>query len=86
MKRDGEVGFTYMKSFEREQRIRAAGKTEGIVLGKAETLLMILESKGKVAEELHAKIMAETDSLKLDTWIRQALSCSSAEEFATTLE
>lgn len=85
VKRDGEVGFTYMKSFEREQRIRAAGKTEGIVLGKAETLLMILESKGKVAEDLRAQIMAETDMVTLDTWVRQALSCSGVEEFAAGL-
>ncbi len=60
-------------------------KTEGIVLGKAETLLMILESKGKVAEDLRALIMEETDTATLDTWVRQALSCSGVEEFAAGL-
>ena len=90
VKRDGEVGFAYMKSFEREQRIKAAGKVEGIELGKAEgkaeTLLLILKSKGKVSETLRSKILAERDLTKLDKWVQQALSCSDVEEFASILK
>ena len=36
VKRDGEVGLAYMKSFEREERIRKQGEAEGLVKGLQE--------------------------------------------------
>ena len=36
VKRDGEVGLAYMKSFEREERIRKQGEEEGRKEGKKE--------------------------------------------------
>ena len=36
VKRDGEVGLAYMKSFEREERIRRQGEAEGLVKGLQE--------------------------------------------------
>ena len=38
VKRDGEVGFAYMKSFEREQRVREEGRREGLSEGRREGL------------------------------------------------
>ena len=38
VKRDGEVGLAYMKSFEREERIRKQGEEEGRKEGKKEGL------------------------------------------------
>ena len=38
VKRDGEVGLAYMKSFEREERIRKQGLKEGLQEGKREGL------------------------------------------------
>ena len=35
VKRDGEVGLAYMKSFEREERIRKQGEAEGKAEGEA---------------------------------------------------
>lgn len=38
VKRDGEVGLAYMKSFEREERIRKQGEAEGRKAGLEEGL------------------------------------------------
>ena len=38
VKRDGEVGLAYMKSFEREERIRKQGEEEGRKAGLEEGL------------------------------------------------
>ena len=38
VKRDGEVGLAYMKSFEREERIRRQGEEEGRKAGLEEGL------------------------------------------------
>ena len=38
VKRDGEVGFAYMKSFEREQRVREEARQEGLSEGRREGL------------------------------------------------
>ena len=102
VKRDGEVGFAYMKSFEREQRVReedrleglnegrregmSEGRTEGISEGKAETLLTVLGCKGEVPEALRNKIQSEKDLNLLNNWLLRAISCESVEEFAATLE
>ena len=93
IKRDGEVGFAYMKSFEREQRVReearleglSEGRTEGLSEGKAEDLLTVLGCKGEVPESLRSKILAEKDLTLLNEWFMQALSCESIEAFASIL-
>ena len=65
---------------------RNEGRIEGRTDGKAETLLLILESKGDVPENLRTRISSERNTEKLDEWIKQALSCVKAEEFASILE
>ncbi len=97
VKRDGEVGFAYMKSFEREQRVReegrleglneglseglSEGRREGLSEGKAEALLTVLGCKGEVPETLRSKILAEKNPVLLNEWFLRALSCESIEEF-----
>ena len=64
VKHDREVGSAYMKSFEREQRIKAEGvalgkaegKAEGRAEGKADDILMLLSCKGEIPEELSETI------------------------------
>ena len=90
VKRDGEVGFAYMQSFEREQRVREEarleGLTEGLSEGKAEALLTVLGCKGEVPEALRSKILSEKDLNLLNDWFLRAISCESVEEFATALK
>lgn len=81
VKRDGEVGFAYMKSFEREQRIMAAGKAEGLALGKAEAILALLSAKGEIPKELSETILQERDLKKLDEWIVEAAKARNVEAF-----
>ena len=81
IKRDGEVGFAYMKSFEREQRVREEGRLEGLSEGKAEALLTVLGCKGEVPETLRSKILAEKNPVLLNEWFLRALSCESIQEF-----
>ena len=69
-----------------DEYIRDLGRAEGEIMGKAETLLLILESKGEVPEDLRARILAESNPEKLDQWVKQSLSCASIEEFAFVLE
>lgn len=65
---------------------RAEGEAKGEIKGKAETLLLILESKGEVPESIRTRIFSESSTNKLDEWVKKALSCSSIEEFASGLE
>ena len=54
---DGEVGLAYMKSFEREARIRRQGEAEGIIktsrkFGKSEEeILALLQEELQISEE-----------------------------------
>ena len=77
VKCDGEVGFAYMKSFEREQRIRAEGKAEG----KADAIMVLLSLKGEVSEELSEIILEEKKTEKLNTWFIAAAKAGSIAEF-----
>ena len=97
VKRDGEVGFAYMKSFEREQRVREEarreglsegldkgrreGLSEGLSEGKTEDLLAVLRCKGEVPEALQSKILSEKDLNLLNDWFLRALSCECYETF-----
>lgn len=50
-----------MKMEERERIIRDEGKQIGIINGKIESVLELLEDKGEVPEKVKADILAETD-------------------------
>ncbi|MCI8577538.1 MAG: Rpn family recombination-promoting nuclease/putative transposase [Lachnospiraceae bacterium] len=61
---------------------KAEGKAEGRAEGKAESVLDILEESGSVPEKLRARILAETDMNVIRGWLRLAVACDSAEQFA----
>ena len=69
-----------------DEYIMRISEERGEARGKAETLLMILESKGKVPEDLRNRILAERDSEKLDEWVKLALSCSDIQEYLKALD
>ena len=65
---------------------RREGWEEGIAIGKiegkAESVLDILEESGPVPEKLRTRILAETDLTVIRDWLRLAVACDSAEQFA----
>lgn len=69
-----------------DEYIMRISEERGEARGKAETLLMILESKGKVSEELRNRILAESNSEKLDEWVKRALSCSDIQDYRKVLD
>lgn len=93
VKRDAEVGLAYMKSFEREQRVREEareeGREEGIVQGraaeKAECILQVARRLGEIPEKLKRELLSETDPETLERWFQAALSAGSVEEFREKL-
>ena len=80
VKRDGEVGLAYMKSFEREERIRKQGEEEGRkegleegeIVGKTKEVIKLGRRFGKsekeiillLQEELHIDKDKATDFLE----------------------
>lgn len=54
VKRDREVGLAYMKSFEREQRIREQSREEGYAEGRMESIRNMLAAKIDVTILLEA--------------------------------
>ena len=85
VKCDGEVGLAYMKSFEREQRIKAEGvalgKAEGKAEGKADDILMLLSCKGEIPEELSETILGEKKIERLNAWLIAAAKAGSVSDF-----
>ena len=69
VKRDGEVGFAYMKSFEREQRVREEGRTEGLNEGKR-TAAINLKAMNMPVEQI-AKVLEE-DVKVVEEWLSEA--------------
>ena len=68
VKRDGEVGLAYMKSFEREARIRRQGEAEGIIktsrkFGKSEEEILALLQEELQISEAWAKELLEKYTL-----------------------
>jgi hypothetical protein len=60
---------------------KAEGKAEGKVEGKAESVLTILQERGvPVTRTLRQKILACTDPVVLDRWLRSAISAASAAD------
>ena len=65
VKRDGEVGLAYMKSFEREARIRREGQTQEIIrlgrkFGKSEEeILALLQEELQISEEWAKELLGK---------------------------
>ena len=61
VKRDGEVGLAYMKSFEREERIRKQGLKEGLQEGKEVEIIKLGRKFGKSDAEILALLQEELE-------------------------
>lgn len=80
IKASADMEVEYMKMEERERIIRDEGKQIGIINGKIESVLELLEDKGEVPEKVKAEIFAETDPEVLKKWLRLAAKSETIEE------
>ncbi|MCM1105052.1 MAG: Rpn family recombination-promoting nuclease/putative transposase, partial [Clostridium sp.] len=85
VKRDGEVGLSYMKSYEIEQRRwkegLAEGRAQGMIQAKISDILDLLDDLGDVPPTLRETITAQTEEETLRFWHKQAAKAESIEEF-----
>ena len=68
-----------------EQGLRD-GLEQGIIRGRQESILDLLQDYGDIEEKLRQKIMNETDSEILRKWHKLASNAGSIEAFATQLD
>lgn len=57
------------------------GRAEGVLRGKAESILVILAQLGAVSESLKTRILEETNSEILSAWTVKAANSASLAEF-----
>lgn len=86
IKASADMEVEYMKMEERERIIRDEGKQIGIINGKIEAVLELLEDKGEVQEKVKAEIFAETDPEVLKKWLRLAAKSETIEEFCKEID
>ena len=63
------------------QEGKEAGKAEGIIAGKIESILELLEELGNIPKQLIQRIMQETSSEVLSKWHKHAAKATSFAEF-----
>ncbi|MCM1539457.1 MAG: hypothetical protein NC254_13795, partial [bacterium] len=81
VKRDGEVGLNYMKSYEIEQRRWKEGLAEGMIQAKISDILDLLDDLGDVPPSLQETISAQTEEETLRMWHKLAAKAESIEDF-----
>ena len=58
------------------------GRIEGKAEGKAESVILALEMKGPVPEQLKNRIFSEKDGSLLEDWLKAAIKADTIEAFA----
>ena len=86
IKASADMEVEYMKMEERERIIRDEGKQIGIINGKIESILELLEDKGEVPEKVKTEIFAETDLEVLKKWLYLAAKSETIEEFCKEID
>ena len=90
IKASADMEVEYMKMEERERIIRDEGvefgKQIGIINGKIEDVLELLEDKGEVPEKVKTEIFAETNLEVLKKWLRLAAKSETIEEFCKEID
>lgn len=86
IKASADMEVEYMKMEERERIIRDEGKQIGIINGKIESVLELLEDKGEVPAKVKAEIFAETDPEVLKKWLCLAAKSETIEEFCKEID
>ena len=81
IKSSEEMGVKYMQSWEEKIYERDKGKA----IGKAESILDILQEFGEVPEGLKDCILAQQDITVLKDWLKAAIKASSIEEFVKSI-
>lgn len=59
----------------------AEGKAEGMLLGKAEDILELLKEFDTLPDEVHERILTETNLEQLKIWLKLAAKANSLEQF-----
>ena len=62
-------------------KIRQEGRATGIIEGKIESILELLEELGNIPKQLIQRISNETNSDILNKWLKCAAKASSFSEF-----
>lgn len=62
------------------------GEALGILKGKADSIIMILQNKGILTDDMSQKIRKEQNVDILDKWLLAAASAASAEEFMKAIQ
>lgn len=61
------------------------GRTEGVLEGKVESLLAVLEARGLTATELQRqRLLTCRDADMLDRWLRGVLTAKSVDDLLST--
>lgn len=79
-----DMAFKYniIKAFEDERAEGIAeGRTVGIAEGQAASIIVLLEEKGTVPDQLRKTIMQQNDSAILREWLQRAAHTDTVEEF-----
>jgi predicted transposase/invertase (TIGR01784 family) len=81
--REMEDRFMLFQELLRDERAegRAEGLAEGLTFGRANSVLLLLEEKGVIPEDLREKIMSEKDTEVLEKWLKLAAKTESMEQF-----
>ena len=69
-----------------EAKGRIDGKGEGIIEGRTDSILDLLNECGVIPEELRQSILQESNPETLKKWLKLAAKVDSIEEFATMKE
>ena len=81
--REWEAGYMKMSEILENSKREGIveGRNEGIKEGHHNSLLLVLETKGSVPDDLRERIDTEQDIEVLDKWIRLAATSESVEKF-----
>ena len=78
--REMEERFMLFQELLRDERV------EGRIEGRANSVLLLLEEKGVISEELQEKIMCEKDTEVLKRWLKLAAKVDSVEQFLEEMQ
>ena len=67
------------------QEGKEAGKAEGIIAGKIEAILELLEELGNIPKQLIQRVSRESDSDILNKWLKCAAKASTFAEFEANM-
>ena len=81
---DEEAVFEVVRKDEYEKGLQE-GIEQGVIAGKAEDILELLEEVGTVPNEVCEKIMTEKNINVLNSWLKQAAKVNSVEDFISKM-